>query len=181
MTLRTFLAGLAGLALVAIAFAPSGAAAEDAAASAGATTTTTLGGLELHPGNEGSLPLSAVSPPPVMFSLEAPQDRGLPLAAGSFSPTLPGTAADDESRTLGTRLSLGQPLGLEALGGEIDWRAAATVEPGPQGDAYGLSLSIGSLTDGGWQPPSDLRMGLTYGTSPSTGEQGVLLDFSYRF
>lgn len=179
MTLRTFPAGLAGLALVAIAFAPSGAAAEDAAAPVSGATT--LGGLELHPANEGSLPLSAVSPPPVMFSLEAPQDRTLPLASGTLSPTLPGTAADDESRTLGTRLSLGQPLGLEALGGEIDWRAAATVEPGPQGDAYGLSLSIGSLTDGGWQPPSDLRMGLTYGTSPSTGEQGVLLDFSYRF
>lgn len=172
MTLRTTLAVLA---LVTIALTPGRAAAEDASARLPATT---LGGVPLAPEAGRSLPLSAVSPP-LMLSVDAAEDGSLPLTAGTSSPTLPGAS---QERALGTRLSLGQPLGLDALGGEVDWRAAATVEPGPEGDAYGLSLSIGSLSDGGgWQPPSDLRMGLTYGTAPSTGEQGVILDFSYRF
>lgn len=176
MTLRK---SLALLVLAALALAPGVAAAQDAAAPLPATT---LGGLQLSPGNDGTLPLSAVSPPPLSFSLEAPDAGGLPLATGdAASPTLPGLAGGEATRTLGTRLSLGQPLGLEALGGSVDWRAAATVEPGPQGDAYGLSLSIGSLSDGGPLPSSDLRLGLTYGNAPATGEQGVLLDFSYRF
>lgn len=180
MTIRTILFP-AALAAMALALAPLSAAAADESVPA-----TTLGGLPLYPPPlpDGALPLSAVSPPPLMLSLQAPEDARLPLATGSLSPTHPGGApgmADDESRTLGTRLTLGQPLGFDALGGSVDWQAAATVEPGPQGEAYGLSLSIGSIAGGGPLPPSDLRMGLTYGTAPDTGEQGVVLDFSYRF
>lgn len=139
-----------------------------------------LGGLPLDAAPAGALPLSAVSPP-VIFSLEAPQDGRLPVSGPATAfPTLPGSA-DDHGRTLGTRLSLGQPLGLDLLGGSLDWRATASIEQGPDGDAYGIGLSIGSLSDGGLLPPSDLRMGLTYGTAPDAGEHGVMLDFSYRF
>ncbi|GAA0581509.1 hypothetical protein [Caenispirillum bisanense] len=140
-----------------------------------------LGGLPLDAAPPGALPLSAVSPPPVIFSLEAPQDGRLPVSGPTTAfPTLPGSA-DDHGRTLGTRLSLGQPLGLDLLGGSLDWRATASIEQGLDGEAYGIGLSIGSLSDGGLMPPSDLRMGLTYGTAPDAGEHGVMLDFSYRF
>ncbi|WP_141415234.1 hypothetical protein [Caenispirillum bisanense] len=180
--MRTILLTTAAVAAMALALAPLPAAAADESVPA----ATTLGGLPLGPlpPPDGSLPLSAVSAPPLMLSLQAPEDARLPLATGSLTPVHPGGApglADDETRTLGTRLTLGQPLGFDALGGAVDWQAAATVEPGPQGEAYGLSLSIGSIAGGGPLPPSDLRMGLTYGTAPDTGEQGVVLDFSYRF
>lgn len=138
-------------------------------------------GLLLDAGSAAALPLGHVS---------APGSAGLSLGLDIGGPSLPlarpaaptGAIAGTAPESLGTRLTLGQPLGFEFLGGSVDWRAAATVETAPTGgEAYGLSLSLGSLADDTGGPPSDLRMGLTYGREAESNEQGILLDFSYSF
>lgn len=157
----------AGLGLVA-----GGAQAQ--AAEAGSPSLT-LGGLTLD--TQG--PLSLGEDQPSLSLGIAPTRNSLPLSA---SPLPQGIApAADPSGGLGTRLSIGQPLGLDFLGGSVDWEASATVEQAQRGEAYGLSLSLGSMAESPAAPPSDLRIGLTYGREPAADEHGVILDFSYSF
>lgn len=138
-------------------------------------TSLMLGGLTLVP--LGSAQLSTDQP---SLSLGiAPTHNSLPLSTTPH-PQI-STPAADPSEGLGTRLSIGQPLNMHFLGGRMDWRAAATVEQASQGEAYGLSLSLGSLAESPVAPPSDLRVGLTYGREPTMDEHGVILDFSYSF
>lgn len=139
--------------------------------------------LTLQAGSPTVFSFGATAGDAAMDGLRLGIDSGadaLPLSAGVMATTRAPAAPPP---TLGTRLTLGQPLGVEALGGSVDWRAAATVRDTPDaGQAYGLSLSIGSMnaaTGGG--APSDLRIGLSYGNQPEVGEQGILLDFSYSF
>lgn len=123
--------------------------------------------------------MSLAEDQPRLYLGLAPTQRSLPLAS---QPLQPGSMGDaDIGDGLGTRLTIGQPLGVDFLGGAVDLQAAATVENSANREAYGLSLSLGSMAESPAGPPSDLRVGLTYGSEPEAGEHGVILDFSYTF
>lgn len=140
--------------------------------------------LTLEAGTPTPLALEDVSGPSLRLGLDV-GGPALPLSTRGLTPGRPPApaAAEPSAEALGTRLTVGQPLGVDFLGGAVDWRAAATLETAPEaGNAYGLTLSLGSLSDaGGSAPPSDLRIGLTYGRESDDDEQGILLDFSYSF
>ncbi|WP_404379336.1 hypothetical protein [Caenispirillum salinarum] len=139
----------------------------------------TLGGLTL---DNGSGPLNLAEDAPSLSLGLAPSQDTLPLSARPGALAGSGAGAADNTGGLGTRLTIGQPLGVDFLGGSVDWQAAATLEQAPQGgDAYGLSLSLGSMAESPAAPPSDLRIGLTYGREPKLDEHGIVLDFSYSF
>ncbi|EKV29965.1 hypothetical protein C882_0046 [Caenispirillum salinarum AK4] len=157
--------------------AGSGAALAQAAEAPSAALT--LGGLTLE---NGGGPLNLAEDAPSLSLGLAPSQDTLPLSARPRALAGSGTEIADNAGSLGTRLTIGQPLGLDFLGGSVDWQAAATLEQAPQGgDAYGLSLSLGSMAESPAAPPSDLRIGLTYGREPELDEHGVVLDFSYSF
>lgn len=140
-----------------------------------AMPSLTLGGLALD--TDGPLSLSQDAP---SLSLGlSPTQNSLPLYSHAQPPGAP--PGPEAGMALGTRLSIGQPLDVDFLGGNLDWKAAATVEQAPQGEAYGLSLSLGSMAESPTSAPSDLRVGLTYGREPEVDEHGVMLDFSYSF
>lgn len=89
---------------------------------AAASPSLTLGGLTLDTGG----PLSLAEDQPRLYLGLAPTQRSLPLAS---QPLQPGSMGDaDIGDGLGTRLTIGQPLGVDFLGGAVDLQAAATVE-----------------------------------------------------